>query len=66
MVKSLEIDDKFEKPANTIEYQTNKEIQNRHKIYPQLVEILARIVYLLGKQGLAFRGHRTKVIPGIF
>ena len=37
MVKALEINDKFEKPANTIEYQTNKEIQNRHKIYPQLV-----------------------------
>ena len=44
----------------TIEYQTNKEIQNRHKIYPQLVEILARIVHLLGKQGLAFRRHRER------
>ena len=28
MVKALEINDKFEKSANTIEYQTNKEIQD--------------------------------------
>ena len=53
---------KLEKPANTIEYQTNKEIQNRHKIYPQLVETLARIVHLLEKQGLAFRGHRESLV----
>ena len=62
MVKVLEINDKFEKPVNTIAYQTNKEIQNKHEIYPQLVEILARIVHLLGKLGLAFRGHRESLV----
>ena len=69
-VKALEINDKFEKPANTIESQTNKDIQNRHEIYPQFVEILARIVHLIGKQGLAFRGHRESLVEegntGIF
>ena len=32
MVKALEINDKFEKPVNTIEYQTHKGIQKRQNI----------------------------------
>ena len=52
MVKALEINDKFEKNCEHVSQYVN----------PQLVEILARIVHLLGKQGLAFRGHRESLV----
>ena len=70
MTKAFGIIEKFETVVNTINYQSSQDIQSRYKTYPQIIESLARIVHLLGRQGLAFRGHREnledKVTWGIF
>ena len=49
---------KFENPANTIPVQVNEVLKERHQVYKKIVEALARVIHLLGKQGLALRGHR--------
>ena len=49
---------KFENPANTIPVQANEVLKERHQVYEKIVEALARVIHLLGKQGLALRGHR--------
>ena len=51
----------FETVVNTIDYQTSQDIQNRYKTYPQIIEALARIVHLFGRQGLTLRGHRENL-----
>ena len=61
MTEAFEIVERFEKVVNTIDYQNNKHIQNIYKIYPRIVEVLPRIVHLLGKQGLVFREHRENL-----
>ena len=61
MTEAFEIIEKFETAVTTIDYQTSPDIQNRYKTYPQIIEALARIVHLLGRQGLAFRGHRENL-----
>ena len=47
---------KFEEPNNTIPHQTNDTLKERQKTYPKIVEALARIIHLIGKQGIAYRG----------
>ena len=49
---------KFENPADTIPVQVNEVSKERHQVYKKIVEALDRVIYLLGKQGLALRGHR--------
>ena len=49
---------KFENPANTIPVQVNEVLKEKHQVYKNIVEALARVIHLLGKQGLALRGHR--------
>ena len=61
MTETFGIIEKFETVVNTIDYQTSQDIQNRYKTYPQIIEALIRIVHLLGKYGLAFRGHRENL-----
>ena len=61
MTEAFGIIEKFETVVNTIDYQTIQDIQNRYKTYPQIIEALARIVHLLERQGLAFRGHRENL-----
>ena len=61
MTEAFGIIGKFKTVVNTIDYQTSQDIQNRYSTYPQIIEALARIVYLLGRQGLAFRGHRENL-----
>ena len=51
---------KFEKPNNTIPHQTNDSLKERQKTYPKIVEALARIIHLIGKQGIAYRGTEEK------
>ena len=36
----------------------HENLKQRYQVYPKVVEALARVVHLLGKQGLALRGHR--------
>ena len=38
--------------------QVNEVLKERHEVYKKIVEALARVNHLLGKQGLALRGHR--------
>ena len=38
--------------------QVNEVLKERHQVYKKIVEALARVIHLLGKQGLALRGHR--------
>ena len=49
---------KIENPANTIRVQVNEVLKERHQVYKKIVEALARVIHLLGKQGFALRGHR--------
>ena len=51
---------KFEEPNNTIPHQTNDTLKERQKTYPKIVEALARIIHLIGKQGIAYRGIEKK------
>ena len=51
---------KFEEPNNTISHQTNDPFKERQKTYPKIVEALARIIHLIGKQGTAYRGTEEK------
>ena len=62
---------RFEKPDTTIPSQIDATLYPRHDKYPKILEILA--IHLLGRQGLALRGHRESmevgkikiIIPGI-
>ena len=38
--------------------QVNEVLKERHQVYKKIVEALARVIHLLGKQGFALRGHR--------
>ena len=51
---------KFEELNNTVPYQTNDTLKERQKTYPKIVEALARIIHLIGKQGIAYRGTEEK------
>ena len=61
LTEAFGIIEKFETVVNTIDYQTSQDIQNRYKTYPQIIEALARIVHLFGRQGLTLRGHRESL-----
>ena len=45
-----------------IPHQTNDNLKERQKTYPKIVETLARIIHLIGKQGTAYRGTEKKLI----
>ena len=45
---------KFEEPNNNIPHQTNDTVKERQKTYPKILETLARIIHLIGKQGIAY------------
>ena len=53
-----EIIAKFENPANAIQVQVNEVLKERHQVYKTIVEALAHVIHLLGRQGLALRGYR--------
>ena len=63
---------KFEKPNNTIPQQTNDSIKERQETHPKILAP-ARIIHLIRKQGIAYRGTEEKADdsdtagnPGIF
>ena len=51
---------KFEEPNNTTPHQNSDTLKERQKTYPNIVEALARIIHLIGKQGIAYRGTEEK------
>jgi len=53
--------DRFESASSTIPALTNSILKERNAEYPRIVEALGRVIHLLGKQGLALRGHREGV-----
>ena len=55
----------FEEPNNTIPHQANDSLKERQKTYPKIVEALARIIHLIGKQGIAYRGTEEKAEYGV-
>lgn len=59
--RATELVERFERPANTIPALVTSTLSERHKKYPEILGAIARVVHLLGKQGLAFRGHREKM-----
>ena len=58
VLETYGIIEKFENPTNTVKTIINENLKQRYQVYPKDVEALARVVYLLGKQGLVLRGHR--------
>ena len=55
--EAYKIIEKFENPTNTVKAIMDENLKQRYLVYPKVVEALARVVHLLGKQGLALRGH---------
>ena len=47
--------------TNTIPHQINDSLEERQKTYPKIVEALAIIMHLIGKQSIAYRGTEKKV-----
>ena len=52
---------RFEDPQHTLPLQSNEILKTRHQTYPYIIETLARIIHLMGKQGLAFRGTHENI-----
>ena len=64
---------KSEEPNNAIPHQINDTLKERQKTFPKIVEALAKITHLIGKQGTAYRGteeqadgNNASVNPGNF
>ena len=64
---------KFEEPNNAIPHQINDTLKERQKTFPKIVEALAKIIHIIGKQGTAYRGteeqadgNNASVNPGNF
>ena len=58
VIEAYGIIKKFENPTNSVKTIMDENLKQRYQLYPIVVEALARVVPLLGKQGLALRGHR--------
>ena len=53
--------DRFEKPESTIPALIDNSIIKSCETYPKVVHAISRVIYLIGKQGIALRGHREKL-----
>ena len=42
--------ERFENPTNTVKSMTDENLKQRYQVYPNVVEALARVVHLPGKQ----------------
>ena len=58
---ALATTDRFEKPESTIPALIDNSIKESYKTYPKVVHAISRVIYLIGKQGIALRGHREKL-----
>ena len=52
---------RFEDPQHTLLLLSNETLKTRHQTYLYIIETLARIIHLMGKQGLAFRGTHENI-----
>ena len=55
------IKDRFRKPEATLPCRISKEKEVRLEKYKHILLTIARVVHMLGKQGLPFRGHRDNL-----
>ena len=53
--------DRFEKPESTIPALIDNSIKESYETYPKVVQAISRVFYLIGKQGIALRGHREEL-----
>ena len=51
----------FEDPQHTLPLQSNGILKTRYQTYPFIIKTEARIIDLMGKQGLAFRGTHENI-----
>ena len=58
VLKAYGIIEKFENPTNTVKTIMDENLKQRYQVNPNVVDSLALVLHLLGKQGLALRGHR--------
>ena len=54
--------DTYEQPSKAINYQLETQAQKQFEENKVVLESLFKVTMLLGKQGLAFRGHRDDKI----
>ena len=53
--------DRFEKPESTILVLIDNSTKARYETYPKVVHAISRVIHLIGKQGIALRGHREEL-----
>ena len=53
--------DRSEKPESTRPAFTDNSIKERYETYPKVVHAISRVIHLIGKQGIALRGHREEL-----
>ena len=52
---------RFKKPESTIRALIDNSIKERYETYPKIVDVISRVIHLIGKQGIALRGHRQEL-----
>ena len=55
------IKNKFENPLHALPVQNDSVVSERCKKYPIILQVIARAIHLLGKQGLVLRGDREDI-----
>ena len=51
----------FEKYERTIPALIDNSTKERYETYPKEVHAISRVIYLIGKQSIALRGHREEL-----
>ena len=57
----LGIKNKIENPLHTLPVQNESVASERWKKYSNILQAIARVIHLLGKQDLALRGHQEDI-----
>ena len=60
--ETLGMKNKIENPLHTLPVQNDSVNSERCKKYLIVLHTIARVIHLLGKQGLALRGHREDIL----
>ena len=53
--------DRFEKSESTILVLIDNSTKARYETYSKVVHAISRVIHLIGKQGIALRGHREEL-----
>ena len=53
--------ERFVKPECTIPALIDNSLKERYETYPKVVHAISRVIHLIGKQGIALRGHREEL-----